>query len=224
MGNNLWLRFMHNAREGSEKLEKEMLENLLTAIASDLYSRAELKAFSQRILTAVMSSNEKIGRIEIIVRSLYCFGVYASENKEEVGVSFVVDECNILNERVMSDFAKRARKAFDVLKPWYGYAETDESIDAFREAYGLDVKPDAHLCWINYYSPDLVDKIGRDKILSAARTTARELGDVTIDELVDGAITLQVGKMPGYIENIPKIKAMEKALFERPCKYDAKRV
>ncbi len=220
MGNDTKVRFVFREEERIKKLEDLKLDKLLTAVVGDIYSKAKLAEIVQNMISSARTN--KHSRIDVRVGDLYWFGV-SVYLEDGVDVGLLVEDYHMLNEPAMSDFSQRVHSAFKVIKPWYGYAETDESIDALREDYGSEVKPDAHVCWLNYYSPKLVDEIGRDKLLSAARTTAQSFGDVTIDELADRAIILQVGKMPGYIENLPKFKAIEKSLFGKPCKYDAKR-
>ena len=227
MGNNLNLRFVFRKDEAIKRLEDLELDKFLTAFIGDIYSPEQITELVQRILSSTFYG-VRGGNVEIQVGKLYWFSIGAYE-EEETYVSIAVQDIFYYNfdegaESAMSDFAKRAKKAFDTLKPWYGYAETDESMDELWESYKVKFKPDAHVCWLNYYSPKLAEKLGRCKILSAARNTEQALGDVTIDEFDDGAIMLQVGKMPGYAGNIPKTRALEKELFGKPCKYDAKKV
>lgn len=231
MGSNLEIDFVFGKDRLVNRLEALELDKLLAAVAGDLYSHEQVAEMSRRILSSTFYG-ARGGNVEIQVGKLYWFSVGAYEEKGTslgVSVGFSVQDLFFYNydesaEHVMSDFSKRARKAFEFLKPWYGYAETDDGIDAVWEAYSARFKPDSHVCWLNYYSPELIAEMGRNKILSAARDTAQEFGDVTIDELADGAIMLQVGKLPGSIGNIPKTKALETALFGKPCKYDAKKV
>ncbi len=222
MGNNTWVNFVFRNDEGIQTLEKTMMENFLKAVAGDVCSKEKLAEITQNMVTSAIG-RDRYGRVEIPVNNLYWFGVTAYAEKL-VNFSLLVEDFYMLNEPAMLDFSRRVHSAFKLMKPWYGYAETDESSDKLWEKYKVKFKPDAHVCWINYYSPGLADELGRDRILSASKATSNELGDITIDELSGGAIILQVGKMPGYVQNIPKTRAIETALFGGPCKYDAKKV
>jgi hypothetical protein len=223
---NLNLRFVFEKERAINKLEDLELDKLLTAIAGDIYSPEQIVDMRKKILSSEYRG-VRIGGVEIQIKNPnYWFGIGASE-ETEASVWFSVDEIFYYRydkraAAIMSDFAKRARAAFEVMKPWHGYVATGTDIDALEDSYGAAANPRAHFCWLNYYSPELLAELGRDKVLSAARETSREWEDVIVDELTGGAVILQMGDLPLYINE--RTNALEKKFFGRICKADANKV
>lgn len=105
------------------------------------------------------------------------------EGLVSIDVMYSISECEI------SAFISVAKILYNFIHPFYGEGDIEETYTENYNPY-KDVKLGKikHIYWINFFSPELVKKIGRETLLSAPSWKTEELKD-------DG-ILLMLGPTP----------------------------
>jgi hypothetical protein len=93
------------------------------------------------------------------------------------GISFWIDKSFFVEETHVQEFLDTCRSLYELLRPYYGYVhDTEDVIDkATRNdlKFGKTVFPVnlirglPGIYWVNFFGPELVEKLGKEKILSA---------------------------------------------------------
>lgn len=89
-------------------------------------------------------------------------------------------------------FLDLGKQLFNTLQPTFGWLEVCEPAGhtSFDEVESLELP---HLYWANFFSPAYVEKIGRNRILTAPAWS--------IEELADGGLLYVLSSGPGHAES-----------------------
>jgi hypothetical protein len=133
----------------------------------------------------------------------YYFTVHLTPHKGKMKVQLSLDHHKLLNNRVgadvAKDFVRRTQATYDSVKPRYAIGDWDEAVEKKGVTYKTDI------FWLNFYSPQVVKKIGREKLM--------KIPHGTVNVLADGGIFLLLGASPG--ENNEYREDLRRYLFGR---------
>ncbi|MBI2550657.1 hypothetical protein HYV83_05795 [Candidatus Woesearchaeota archaeon] len=222
MGNNLTTVFIYENGKSTKvaEFDEAFLRNLIKAAAADIYPEGKILETCKTLLCSKLPTGERGGTIEVSVDGIYWFGISVFEH-EGVYVSLYVEDSYLFNVLAMEDFAMRVKAAYELLKPWHGYADLSDGLVNAGSKFKHDIMPFAHVFWLNFYSHKLVKEIGKVRILAAVNSLKKQLSEsVSAGELADGGLVLKAGETPGDVSSHARIEeGLEKELFGKLCGY-----
>ncbi len=129
------------------------------------------------------TNDKKLGIISLTFDRVYLRDILDWDQKAETNIEIIL---------------KLGRKLYEYLSPIYGFGEYGigwREIPSEDEILSGNIR---HLCWANFFSPAFVQKIGREKLLSAPAWK--------VEELNDGGILLVLAPNPMNINEVDKKK------------------
>jgi len=114
------------------------------------------------------------------------------------GISLWIDKSFFGEEIHIQEFLETCRSLYELFHPYYGFVHDAEDVIAKAtrndQKFGKTVFPInlikglPGIYWVNFFGPDLVEKLGKEKILSAPF--------FSYEELRDGGILFSFGQSP----------------------------
>lgn len=103
--------------------------------------------------------SNKLGMLEVTlsVHRVYLFSTTIEEDIKNANILLNISE-----------------KLYDFLHPFYAYADHENERPEDEELISKDIK---HIYWANFFSPEIVKKIGKEKLLSAPSWKTKKLKD-----------------------------------------------
>ncbi|MBI2664111.1 hypothetical protein HYX10_02080 [Candidatus Woesearchaeota archaeon] len=161
-----------------------------------------LRDVSDAELGEILYNNGEGESLFFQVNDLYNFAIHAGPKKSNVHIVISVPlpflrKAN--SKRVIEDIISRSKAVYDYLRPEYAIGD--------EEGLFIDKKVEYKdgVFWLNFYSPQVVERIGIEKLKSVPYGT--------IDELADGGVLLIRGRTPD--ENSEHRTEIKRYLFGR---------
>lgn len=223
MGNDVTTNFFYEERKkvANAEFSSTFLRRILSAVAGDIYTKSQITEACRKILKATMPTGKQGGGIEIKVDNIYWFTLTAFKSGG-VYVGLSVEDTYAFNDVAMSDFTRRVKAAYEILRPEYACTDLIDGMIGAMQV--LKDRFRSHLCWLTFYSPQLIKKIGKEKFVAAVNEVNRKLGGgVSLDLLIDGGVMIKAGSVPGESYTHERIVGLERELFGKECVYHKKR-
>jgi hypothetical protein len=132
------------------------------------------KNIGYNLVTCPIPSSTKLGYIMVYINHVYLDPIYTEDRLGEKGA---LDEC-LRNAEQLVEIAKTVWNVLEP-KPIYGLGDYDiydwKIIPTDEEILNLKVEP--HIFMLNFYGPELIEKFGKEKLLSMPAYRVEELKD-----------------------------------------------
>lgn len=200
-----FIRVKYNGMKGnfSENFLSNLIQSLLpgcSTVETVNGPEVDIKKTSLASVIKLFYNDGQGGSLYFNLKDFH-FGVCAVPQKTGIELVISIDHHMLLDrrigEQVAAEFIKRATAIYNCVNPDYAIGDWEEIIDRKGITYKSEV------FWINFYGPEIVRKIGREKFATIPYGT--------IEDLANGGMLLLRGRAPD--ENSEHREGIREHLF-----------